>query len=43
MAIVVKIANADDRKVYLRLSVFLPPGEEEQGEENPSEPRDVSR
>lgn len=29
--VVIKIRNDDDRRVYLRLSVFLPPGEEEQG------------
>jgi len=30
--VVIKIRNDDDRKVYLRLSVFLPPGDEEQGQ-----------
>jgi len=29
--VVIKIRNDDDRKVYLRLSVFLPPSDDEQG------------
>lgn len=29
--VVIKIKNEDDRKVYLRLSVFLPPNDDEQG------------
>jgi hypothetical protein len=29
--VVINIRNDDDRKLFLRLSVFLPPGEEEQG------------
>jgi hypothetical protein len=29
--VVVKIQNDDDRKVYLRLSVFLPPNDDELG------------
>jgi hypothetical protein len=29
--IIVKVHNHDDRKVSVRLSVFLPPGDEEQG------------
>jgi hypothetical protein len=29
--VVIKIKNDDDRKVYLRLSVFLPPNDDEQG------------
>ena len=32
LPMVIKIRNDDDRKVYLRLSVFLPPGDEEQGQ-----------
>jgi hypothetical protein len=29
--VVIKIKNDDDRKVHLRLSVFLPPNDDEQG------------
>ena len=29
--VIIKIKNDDDRKVYLRLSVFLPPNEDEHG------------
>jgi hypothetical protein len=29
--VIVKIKNDDDRKVYSRLSVFLPPSDDEQG------------
>jgi hypothetical protein len=29
--VVINIRNDDDRRLFLRLSVFLPPGEEEQG------------
>jgi len=29
--VVIKIKNDDDREVYLRLSVFLPPNDDEQG------------
>jgi hypothetical protein len=29
--VVIKIKNDDDRKMYLRSSVFLPPNDDEQG------------
>jgi hypothetical protein len=29
--VVIKIKNEDDRKLYLRLSVFLPPNDDELG------------
>jgi hypothetical protein len=30
--VTIKISNKDDRELFFRLSVFLPPGEEEDGE-----------